>query len=137
MGKNIIALDVGTQSTRAAVVGVDGDIRGVAQIKHDVDSPRTGWAQQRPDSWWEEICQASRDVLSQTGIQLGIGMALGLGLSLLLGRGLSFVLFGVESVDAGVMAGVAALLSVTAVVAWLVPARRATKVDPMVAMQAE
>jgi putative ABC transport system permease protein len=78
-----------------------------------------------------------RLVLGQTGTQLAIGMTLGLGLSMLLGRGLSFVLFGVEAADVGVMAGVAALLSITAVVACLVPARRATKVDPMVAMQAE
>ena len=78
-----------------------------------------------------------RLVLGQTGIQLGMGMAMGLALSLLLGRGLSFVLFGVDAADVGVMAGVAGLLGVTAVVACLVPAMRATKVDPMVAMQAE
>lgn len=78
-----------------------------------------------------------RLVFGQTRLQLTIGMVLGLGLSLLLGRGLSFILFGVEAVDDGVMVGVAALLSLTAVASCLVPARRATRVDPMVAMQGE
>ena len=67
MSTNILALDIGTQSTRAAVVTEDGAIRGVAQVKHDVDSPHPGWAQQRPDRWWTEVCQAVRAVLSDTG----------------------------------------------------------------------
>jgi len=67
VSKNILALDVGTQSVRAAVVTQDGEILGIAQIKHEVDSPHPGWAQQRPDNWWEETCRAIQDVLSETG----------------------------------------------------------------------
>ena len=78
-----------------------------------------------------------RLILSQTGFQLAMGMAIGLGLALLLGRGLSFVLFGVEATDGTVLLAVAALLSLTSLVACLVPVRRATRVDPMVAMRAE
>ncbi|MCH7991474.1 MAG: ABC transporter permease [Gemmatimonadetes bacterium] len=78
-----------------------------------------------------------RLILSQTGFQLAMGMAIGLGLSMLLGRGLSFVLFGVEPADGRVLLAVAALLSLTSLVACLVPVRRATRVDPMVAMRAE
>lgn len=79
----------------------------------------------------------ARLILGQTGLQLTLGMAIGVGLSLLLGQGLSFVLFDVAATDGFVLAGVAALLTVTAVVACLVPVRRATKVDPLVAMQSE
>jgi ABC-type antimicrobial peptide transport system permease subunit len=64
-------------------------------------------------------------------------MVLGMGLSVLLGQGLSFVLFDVASTDAGVLAGVAALLTLTGVFACLVPATRATRVDPAVAMHTE
>jgi len=69
MTKHILALDIGTQSTRAAVVAVDGEIRGITQIEHEVDSPKPGWAQQRPDSWWEETCRAIREVLSGTEVE--------------------------------------------------------------------
>jgi predicted permease len=78
-----------------------------------------------------------RLVLGQAAFQLGVGMVLGMGLSVLLGQGLSFVLFDVASTDAGVLAGVAALLTVTGVFACLVPATRATRVDPAVAMHTE
>jgi len=81
--------------------------------------------------------KVARLILGQTGLQLTLGMAIGVGLSLLLGQGLSFVLFDVAATDGFVLAGVAALLTVTAVVACLVPVRRATKVDPLVAMQSE
>ena len=78
-----------------------------------------------------------RLVMRQAAIQLTSGMVIGVGLSLLLGRGLSFVLFGVEAADLSVLVVIAAILSLTAGVACLVPARRATRVDPVVAMQAE
>lgn len=68
MPPHILALDIGTQSTRAALLTVDGALVGIAQIKHDVDSPEPGWAQQRPDQWWDETCQAIRQVLGETNV---------------------------------------------------------------------
>jgi xylulokinase len=67
MNKNILALDIGTQSTRAALVSPGGDILRIEQIRHEVDSPQPGWAQQQPDAWWRETCQAIRNVLQATG----------------------------------------------------------------------
>jgi predicted permease len=78
-----------------------------------------------------------RLVLGQAAFQLAVGMAVGFGLSVLLGRGLSFVLYEVAPVDSGVLAGVAVLLAVTGALACLVPATRATRVDPAVAMHTE
>jgi len=68
MDDNILALDIGTQSARASVLTVDGKILGIAQVQYEVDSPQPGWAQQRPDDWWNETCQAIRDVLKETGV---------------------------------------------------------------------
>ncbi|MDD5327496.1 MAG: FGGY family carbohydrate kinase [Phycisphaerae bacterium] len=68
--KHIIAIDIGTQSTRVAVVTQDGVIIGIAQIPHDTDSPKPGWAQQNPAQWWNETCRASKQVLNQTGINI-------------------------------------------------------------------
>jgi sugar (pentulose or hexulose) kinase len=59
-----LAIDLGTQSVRAAVVAQDGDILGVEQTQQDVDSPHPGWAQQRPDSWWEIARRAIRDIIA-------------------------------------------------------------------------
>jgi xylulokinase len=67
----ILAVDLGTQSVRAAVVSTDGAIVGIAQLPHDVDSPRIGWAQQRPDKWWESAVRAIRQVTETTGVAPG------------------------------------------------------------------
>jgi len=68
MTHHIIALDIGTQSARASVVTAAGDIVGIAQIAHEVDSPQPSWAQQQPDAWWDETAQAVQKVLKDTGI---------------------------------------------------------------------
>ena len=66
--KVIVAIDLGTQSSRAAIVTADGVILGIAQILHETDEPHPGWAQQRPAQWWEETCQAIHQVLGDTGV---------------------------------------------------------------------
>ena len=56
-------------------------------------------------------------------------------LALLLARGLQVVLYGVGTADPLVLAGVVVVLVMSGVVACLIPARRATRVDPMTAMR--
>jgi ABC-type antimicrobial peptide transport system permease subunit len=74
-------------------------------------------------------------VLRQGLVQLGVGLAIGLVLALLLARGLQVMLFGVGTADPTVFAAVVAVLVVSGVAACLIPARRATRVDPMAAMR--
>ena len=69
VSENVLAIDIGTQSSRASVVTADGEILGITQIQHETDSPHTGWSQQRPAQWWAETCQAIRSVLAQSGAE--------------------------------------------------------------------
>jgi predicted permease len=78
-----------------------------------------------------------RLVLGQGLRQLALGIVLGLGVGMLLGRGLQIVLFGVNPSDAPVYAGIVAVLGLTGIVACLVPAWRATRIEPVIALRSE
>ena len=78
-----------------------------------------------------------RLVLRQGTMLAGIGAVIGLGLSFAATRALSAFLFGVSAFDPVVFGGVTAMLVGAAVIASLVPARRATRVDPIVALRAD
>jgi predicted lysophospholipase L1 biosynthesis ABC-type transport system permease subunit len=65
----------------------------------------------------------------------GIGIAIGLPAGIALTRLLSGLLYEVSASDPLVLAGVPALLALVAVTAALLPARRAARVDPMVALR--
>jgi predicted permease len=66
-----------------------------------------------------------------------IGLAIGIAAALLASRALASMLFGVRTTDLPTFATVVVLLGGVALVAMYLPARRATRVDPMVALRCE
>jgi predicted permease len=78
-----------------------------------------------------------RAVLRET-LTLGLlGMAIGIPCALGVGRLVASMLFGVSSNDLPTIASVSLLLLVVAGIAGYLPARRATAIDPLVALRAE
>ena len=78
-----------------------------------------------------------RLVIGQGARLAALGLALGLAAALALGRALSTLLFQVSPFDPLTLGGVCALLLAVAFAACLLPARRATRVDPLVALRHE
>ena len=77
-------------------------------------------------------------LVAELGLKLAaIGVAIGLTLALGLARLIASFLFDVKPTDPLTYAAVAAVLIAVALLATYIPARRATKVDPMIALRYE
>jgi ABC-type antimicrobial peptide transport system permease subunit len=76
-------------------------------------------------------------VLGQGLRPIAVGLGLGLLGALALGRVMGDLLFGIQPTDPLCLSGSAAVLAAVSVVACLLPARRATRIEPMRALRAE
>src|SRR5262245_48839246 len=84
-----------------------------------------------------QVKDVLRLVIGQGMKFVSLGVAIGLAGALALTRLIAHLLFDLSETDPLTFAAVAALLVAVALLAALVPARRATKVDPMVALRCE
>jgi putative ABC transport system permease protein len=78
-----------------------------------------------------------RLVLREGMVLIAAGIAIGVGGSLILTRAMASLLFEVSPTDPVVFTGVPLLLVIVALAACFVPARRASRVDPIVALRCE
>jgi putative ABC transport system permease protein len=81
--------------------------------------------------------EISRLVLAESVRMLALGLALGLAGAFVAGRAMRSLLYSVQPADPVVLATVAAVLAAVALVAAQVPASRARRTDPAVALAAE
>ncbi|MEO8429936.1 MAG: ABC transporter permease [Acidobacteriota bacterium] len=78
-----------------------------------------------------------RRIVAQGLVLAGAGLAAGLAAALVLGRFIASSLLGVPPWDPGVLGGVALLLAAIAFAASAIPARRAARLDPAIALRHE
>jgi len=81
--------------------------------------------------------QVLRLVLKEGLVLCSVGLILGFGGSVLVTRWLSTLLFGVSALDPIVLAAVALLISIVALLTCYIPARRATRLDPIAVLRPE
>jgi predicted permease len=112
-----------------AAVGIYGVIAYTTRQRTHEIAIRIALGARRADVFWLVLGQGL--LLTLTGLAAGIAV------SLALTRYLKSVLFGVTATDLLTYAAVVLLLCLVSLVACYIPARRATKVDPMVALRYE
>jgi len=110
-----------------ATIGVYGMASySVSQRTHEIGI-RMALGAQRRDVY--------RLILGQGGRSILLGLGIGLAASALLTRYMATLLFGVQSGDPVTFVGISVLLSAFALLACYLPARRATRVDPVTALR--
>ena len=61
----VLGLDIGTSSTKALLVRIDGTVIAEAGRPHDVDRPEQGLVEMDADVWWEEFVALTRELLQR------------------------------------------------------------------------
>ena len=59
MKRYILAHDVGTTGDKATLFDATGALLCSAFSPYGTSYPRTGWAEQHPDDWWQALCLLS------------------------------------------------------------------------------
>ena len=76
-------------------------------------------------------------IVGQTLVLAATGMVVGVGASWLLGRSLKGLLYGVTATDPITFGVMLSVLAVVATLAGYLPARRASRIDPLIALRVE
>lgn len=78
MKQQLLGIDIGTSACKVAVFDEDGKVLAQANRPYRVYYPQNGWAEQNPEEWWEAICDAVRETLSEESVNAeqikGIGV---------------------------------------------------------------
>jgi predicted permease len=124
-----LAVALGLMGLILAVVGVFGVISfSVSQRTHEIGIRIALGAESR---------NVMRMILRQGALIIAVGLTLGIALALVMARLVGNFLSGVSPFDPLTYSSVSASLALVAMLACYIPARRATQVDPMVALRYE
>ncbi len=78
MSVYLLGVDIGTSSCKTAIFDPDGKVIAQGGSEYPVSYPQKGWAEQDPADWWNGICRAIREMISESGINpadiAGIGI---------------------------------------------------------------
>ena len=73
----LMGIDIGTQSTRVALLELDGHVVASHSDHYALITPRPGWAEQDPETWWDAALAGIRRVLEQAAVRPGEILAIG------------------------------------------------------------
>jgi xylulokinase len=77
----VLGIDIGSTTSKAALVSLDGRLVALEEIAHEISRPRPGWAEQDAEAvWWADVVALCRRLLPPAGggrVVAAAGAALG------------------------------------------------------------
>jgi xylulokinase len=64
----VLGCDLGSQGVKVILLTVEGRLVGEASVGYGIDYPSPTWAEQDAGLWTDAICEATRKLLSSTGV---------------------------------------------------------------------
>ena len=71
MGEYILSIDLGTTSTKVALINRVGRVIGAGNADYETYYSRSNWAEQDPNDWWRAICKITPEVLQKCTVSPG------------------------------------------------------------------
>jgi sugar (pentulose or hexulose) kinase len=68
LGDLLLGTDIGTSATKTVLVDTRGRELASATAEYGVLTPRTGWAEQWPDVWFNALCETVKEVIQKTKV---------------------------------------------------------------------
>jgi xylulokinase len=68
MPRYILAHDVGTTGNKATLYDQEGALVRSTFVPYPTNYPRTGWAEQHPEDWWQSLCLSTGALLRESGV---------------------------------------------------------------------
>lgn len=74
----LLGIDVGTSGTKADLFDEKGNLTETSFSEYELYSPVNGWAEQKPEDWWNAVCTVCKDIIGKSRINpediCGIGL---------------------------------------------------------------
>ena len=67
-GRYVIAHDVGTSSTKAVLIDVNGNILETATVEYGFHYPKPGWVEQSPEDYWKATVESTKKIMSSSRV---------------------------------------------------------------------
>ena len=76
--KYLLGIDLGTSGTKTVLFDQTGAAVASATVEYPLLQPRNGWAEQRPEDWWNAAVSTIRTVLDKSGVDKADVVSLGI-----------------------------------------------------------
>ncbi|TDP49414.1 xylulokinase [Aminicella lysinilytica] len=71
MAEYILSHDIGTSSDKAVLVTFEGEVAATCSEPYPTYYPNPAWVEQAPADYWKAVCETSRRIVDENGIEPG------------------------------------------------------------------